>query len=277
MADKETDKSTGGTKGAGAYENPQWRHWFMLILSVAVIAIVLIVSYKYGHELSYVEKPDAEGAAAVAAQAKNPLVYLIPYFTNFAGVLLFIMNTSRKKRAGWQLRNFWGDHCFRVAQSCAYLFIVLWAWNYASKGGAVGDTFPPNIIGFLVGFFILRVERAMEGLGDKFEEARSAILPRAMMHVSAEEKRRQQVKLVYKVDDIATQYDVLRSQLDDRAARDHFDKTLDDAQKALTGEDPEQLKKTVNQLFREFDDVKKSAGEVLVPIEDLLIDSGKKK
>ena len=154
----------------------------------------------------------------------------------------------------------------------------MWAYNAAAadKVDAVATAFSPNILGFLVGLFILRVERAMEGLGDKFEEALTAILPRATQYVSAEERRRQQLKMVYKVDDIATQYDVLRSQLDDRAARDRFDQVLDEAQGAVGGEDPEKTKAAINKLIREFDDVKKSAGEVLVPIEDLLLESKKK-
>ena len=248
----------------GVYTHPQWRHLFMLALSAAVIGVVLFVSYEYGSELFH-----------KAVQYKT--LYLVPYLTNLAGVLIWIMNTSRKKSDRWKLRDHWGDHCFRVAQSFAYLFIVLWAWNSASKGGAVATDFSPNILGFLVGLFILRVERAMEGLGDKFEEALTAVLPRATQYVSAEERRRRQLKMVYKVDDITTQYDVLRGQLADRAARDKFDRLLDEAQSAVVGEDPEKLKASIDRLTREFDDIKKSASEILVPLEDLLGQTGKEK
>ena len=42
-------------------------------------------------------------------------------------------------------------------------------------------------MGFLVGLYILRVERTMGGLGEKFEEALMAILPKAASYTVREE------------------------------------------------------------------------------------------
>ena len=42
-------------------------------------------------------------------------------------------------------------------------------------------------MGFMVGFYILRVERTMGGLGEKFEEALMAILPKAASYAVREE------------------------------------------------------------------------------------------
>ena len=118
--------------------------------------------------------------------------------------------------------------------------------------------------------YILRVERAMEALGEKFGETLLTILPRSTQFVSAEEKRRKQMRMVYKVDDIKTQYEVLRNQIDDPGARDKIDAMVSEAETAMDGEDPDKLKETIDKLTWTFEEVKKSAGEVLVPLEELL-------
>ncbi len=233
-----------------------WRHVFMMVLSLIVIGIILLVTYKWGH--------------SILKTQKTGWILLVPYLTNLAGVLMFIMNTSRKKRENWALLDYWGDHFFRVAESFAYLFIVLWAWNSATRGGAVAMDVGPNIVGFLAGLFILRVERAMEALGDKFEETLMAILPRSVQYVSAEERRRQQLKMVYKIDEVATQYDVMRSQIDDPGARARIDELVVTARKAAQGEDPDLLAASVEELSRTFDDVKQTVGEMRVSVDEFL-------
>jgi hypothetical protein len=240
----------------GIFKLRRWRHMFMALMSLAVISIILIVTVKWPETILSTEK--------------KGFILLVPYLTNLAGVLMFIMNTSRKKREKWSLLDYWGDHFFRIAESFAYLFIVLWAWNTAKEGGAVGVEIGPNIVGFLVGLFILRVERAMEALGDKFEETLMAILPRSVQYISAEERRRQQLKMVYKIDEVATQYDAVRVQIDDPGARAKIDQLVDSARKAALGEDPDQLAASVEELSRTFDDVKQTVGEVRVSVDEFL-------
>ena len=46
-----------------------------------------------------------------------------------------------------------------------------------TETGIDGTYLTPNIMGFMVGLYIPRVERTMGGLGEKFEEALMAILP----------------------------------------------------------------------------------------------------
>jgi hypothetical protein len=152
----------------------------MACLSAVIISIVLSLSYYQGGQLF-------DGDSAV-----SPVENLLPYLSNTAGVFLFIMHTSKRKRNNWRVRDYWGDHCFRLAESFAYLFLILWAWAAATNDGStpVVQRVPPNIIGFMVGLYIVRVERAVEGFGDKFEETITTLLPRATQYVSAEEQRR---------------------------------------------------------------------------------------
>jgi len=240
-------------------ENPAWRHLFMAGLSAVIIGIVLWVSYTDGPQLF------ADDAAVDGAKTPSGRDCVMPYLTNTAGVLLFIMHTSRRKRDRWKIRDYWGDHCYRLAESFAYLFIVLWAWPEGTD--PVVKQVPPKIIGFLVGLYIVRVERAMDGLGDKFEEILTTILPRATQYVSAEERRRQQLRAVYRVDDTITQYASLRPLIDDLGARAHIDKLVESAQTAVTGDDPDLVPKAVDELTRTFDDVRRGIGETIVPVE----------
>lgn len=255
---------------------PAWRQVFMLVLSVIVIAVVLWVSYCYGDILFGFSDSDGKE-------------YLIPYVTALSGVLLFIMNVARKKKKEWKLRDFWGDHCFRIAQSFAYLFFIMWAYYKVTNGGGDegGDeasnpasmtlALTPNILGFLVGLYILRVERAMDGFGDKFEEIITAILPRATRYVSTEERRRQQLRMVYKIEDIGTQYEALRPRIEDPAAQFKIDKLIDEAHSAAEGEDPDKVKPAVDALTRAFEEAKKSMGEVLVPLDEFVGSIDKEK
>ena len=56
-----------------------------------------------------------------------------------------------------------------------------------TETGIDGTYLTPNIMGFMVGLYILRVERTMGGLGEKFEEALMAILPKAASYAVREE------------------------------------------------------------------------------------------
>lgn len=269
MADENTVTENATDKkddGSSFKDNPQWRQIFMAILSAVIIGIVLVISYFEGSTLF---------AKGMPVSAKDSL---LPYLTNTAGTLLFIMHTSRRKRARWKIREYWGEHCFRLAQSFAYLFIVLWAWPTGTETGPAGSTVvvpsvnqvPPLIIGFLVGLFVTRVERAMEGLGDKFEEALTAILPRATQYVSAEEKKRQQLRAVYRTDDMLTEYESLRPLIDDPAAQALIDDLAKKAKTAIAGDDPDAVTDAVDALGRTLETAKRSIGETLVPVETVI-------
>ncbi|MBU1700036.1 MAG: hypothetical protein KJ970_03305 [Candidatus Eisenbacteria bacterium] len=252
------------------YDSQNARHIFMLILSAAVIILVLIVSYFFGEELFLGATVTSQVIPSYGGGSVTGWQFLIPYVTCLAGVLLFILNISRKKREQWRLREYWGDYAYRVAQAIAYLFVVMWAWAQWADENIVPTNVPPNMLGFLVGLFILRVERAMDGLGTKLEEVLMTILPRSVAMMSAEERRRSQLKAVYKMDDIVIQYEALRSRIDDLGARDKFDERINEVQEVLEGDDPERAKKLVESLARDFEEVKQNSRELMVSFEDLI-------
>ena len=241
------------------------RNEFLFGLSMMVILIIVPLSVIYGDE--FFRSPDA-GAQAEGAFAQS---YLIPYLTCLAGVLLFIMSTARQKGDDWDLGRYWGEHSYRVAQAFAYLFVVWWAWSkVAADGGLEGTYIRPNILGFLVGFFILRVERAMDGLGDKFEEMLFAVLPRAARYTVVEERKRQQLRAGYKLTDIATQWDVLSTQVGNESAKEDFEARLRSALELAAGADPEKARHAADDVSRMFERLKAEAGEILIPVDDLV-------
>ena len=252
----EAEKETAKIRG---------RNWFLFGVSLVVILIIVPLSVIYGNEFF---GPPANGAAVQATPAQS---YLIPYLTCLAGVLLFIMGTARLKGDDWDLGRYWGEHSYRVAQAFAYLFVVWWAWSkVAEDGGLEGTYIRPNILGFLVGFFILRVERAMDGLGDKFEEMLFAVLPRAARYTVVEERKRQQVRAGYKLTDIATQWDVLSTQVGNEAAKEGFEAKLKDALELAAGADPEKARHAADEVSRMFERLKAEAGEILIPVDELI-------
>lgn len=246
------------------------RNWFLTALAAAVIIILVSISLVQGPVLfASATAPDTAGALPGGLLAR--MQYLIPYLTCLAGVLLFIMNTARSKRDEWDGSAYFGEHAYRVAQAFAYLFVVWWAWAKLEDDPLLKGTYiRPNILGFLVGFFILRVERAMDGLGDKFEEFLMALLPRAARFEVAEERRRLQVRASYRLTDIATQWEALRPQIADQGARDRLDDAMTRAQKIALDADPDRARHAVDELDRMFQDVRSTVGDVLVPVEELL-------
>jgi len=242
------------------------RNWFLFWTSLAVVLIIVPLSVIYGDEFFGTSTTGAQAAGAAPAQS-----YLIPYLTCLAGVLLFIMGTARSKGDDWDLGRYRGEHACRVAQAFAYLFVVWWAWSKLSAGGELQGTYiRPNILGFLVGFFILRVERAMDGLGGKFEEMLFAILPRAARYTVVEERKRQQVRAGYKLTDIATQWEVLCTQLGNEEAIEVFEDRLKTAIELAAGSDPEKARLAADEVGRLFERLKAEAGEILIPVDALV-------
>ena len=253
-SDEEEDKKEAAARASR-------RNWFLFWMSLVVVLIIVPLSLVYGDQ--FFGPPTTEAAA--------PQSYLIPYLTCLAGVLLFIMNTARLKGDDWDLGRYWGEHAYRVAQAFAYLFVVWWAWSKVSAGGELQGTYiRPNILGFLVGFFILRVERAMDGLGDKFEEMLFAVLPRAARYTVVEERKRQQVRAGYKLTDIATQWDILSTQVGNEEAVEIFEDRLKTAIELAAGADPEKARLATDEVSRMFERLKAEAGEILIPVEELV-------
>lgn len=245
------------------------RNRFLGLASLLVVTIILSLSLWSGDQFFA-----ADGASSVPSDRGAFGAYwlfAIPYLTCLAGVLLFIMGTARMKGDDWDLTKYWGEHTYRIAQAFAYLFVVWWAWARVPEGGGLEGTYiRPNILGFLVGFFILRVERAMDGLGDKFEEVLFAVLPRAARYTVIEERKRQQVRAGYKLTDISTQWDVLAAQVGNEAAKQDFEERLKRAIDLAGGSDPEKARHAADEVTRYFERLKAEAGEILVSVDELI-------
>lgn len=244
------------------------RNFFLTITSVIVLGIVLTLVVLRGDVLFAVAP--VEGQPPPPPPPESGFEYLIPFGTAFAGVLLFIMNVARDKREKFDFRKYFGEYAFRVAQTAVYLLIVWWAWTVWVQQGNTSTSLPPNILGLLVGLFILRVERAIEAMGEKFEEALNTILP-AAISLSGPEKRQTHLKAASDVRDLEAQWQLLRPRIPDLGARDKIDASLEAARSINEGRDSGKARTAATELSRLFEDVRASAdGESWVTLESLL-------
>ena len=247
------------------------RNAFLAATSAIVLGIVLTLVVQRGDVLFTVAQDTASTPPpTLPPTPPSGWSYLIPFGTAFAGVLLFIMSVARDKRSKFDFRKYFGEYAYRVAQTAVYLLIVWWAWTVWVARGNASTSLPPNILGLLVGLFILRVERSIEAMGEKFEEVLSTILPGAIS-LSGPEKRQVHLKAASDVRDLETQWQLLRSRIPDLGARDKIDAALEAARKVTGGRDSGKARTAATELFRLFDDVKESAdGERWVSLESLL-------
>jgi len=250
------------------------RNAFLTFTSLIVLGIVLTLVVQRGSDLFTVVQEVTEGTDATPPQPPptppSGWSYLIPFGSALAGVLLFIMSVAREKRSDFDFRAYFGEYAYRIAQTAVYLLIVWWAWTVWVGKGNESTSLPPNILGLLVGLFILRVERAIEAMGEKFEEMLNTILPGAIA-LSGPAKRQTLVKAVGDVKDLEVQWQVLRSRIPDLGARDKIDASLEAARNISEGRHSGRARLAATELSRLFDDVKASAdGERWVSLESLL-------
>ena len=238
------------------------RNIFLTCTSAIVLAIVLTLAVRRGGILFSI--PPEQGTPTPS------FGYLIPFGTAFAGVLLFIMSVARAKRSQFDFRAYFGEYSYRIAQTAVYLLIVWWAWTVWVQRGNDSTSLPPNILGLLVGIFILRVERSIEAMGEKFEEVLNTVLPGAIS-LSGPQKRETQAKAASDVRDLEAQWHLLRSRVPDLGARDKINASLEAARKVTEGRDSGKARTAATELSRLFDDVRASAdGERWVSWESLI-------
>ena len=235
------------------------RNTFLSVLAVLVITLVLWLAVRSGSDLF---GNDVHG-----------LEVLIPFGSAFAGVLLYIMGAARSLRSEWRIEVYFGEYVFRVAQAITYTMVVWWAWNAAVENDAASTALTPNILGLFVGMFILRVERAVVALGERFEELLSSILPGAI-RLDGPERRRDHVEAQGTVRELGAQWKILRPKISDMGARDRIDQAVETARELGAGRDSDTARKAAAELARLFEDVRAGAdGEQWVPLESLLTDT----
>lgn len=250
------------------------RNLFLSLLGALIIGGVGLLVVTTGPELfgSIDTTQSVSGTSTIpAGTAQEGLAwsYLVPFGSALVGVLLYIMGAARTLRSEWDGGAYFGEYVFRIAQTMVYLLIVWWAWTRFDEG-ATATTLPPNILGLFVGMYILRVERAVDALGDKFGEALNTVLPSAAQ-LTGPERRRVQVRAAGQVQDLEAQWKVLRPQIPDLGARDSVDEAVEAARKLSIGRDSERARAAATELTRLFEDVRAGAqGEQWVPMETVL-------
>ena len=159
---------------------------------------------------------------------------------------------------------------FRIAQAVAYLFIVQWAWAAGTDKAVPGTSLSPNLLGFFVGLFILRVERAIDALGERFEEVLTAILPRSLAYKTPQERRQENFKLRSKLEELEQQFETIRPQIRDEEGQAQFEEELRKALALADSENPEGLQEKVADLQHRYELMKKNLGVTVGPVEALL-------
>ena len=114
---------------------------------------------------------------------------LVPFVSTLVGVTFYVLYNVRKRRDRFDVK-FLPDYTFRAAQAVVYLYAILGMFHYLRSEGEEQALleWPPNLIGLFVGMYILHVERAMEGLGYRFEEVLTSVLGRSLSIPTRREK-----------------------------------------------------------------------------------------
>jgi hypothetical protein len=113
----------------------------------------------------------------------------VPFISTLVGVTFYVLYNVRKRRDRFDLK-YVPDYAFRAAQAVVYLYAILAIFDFLRSQDQRDALlqWPPNLIGLFVGMYILHVERAMEGLGYRFEEVLTSVLGRSLSLPTRREK-----------------------------------------------------------------------------------------
>lgn len=222
------------------------------IISVIIMAAVVVLT------LYDVRLPVLEG---------KKYTYL-PFVSALIGVLFYIMASARSRRQTFQLK-YLSDYFFRGAQAFVYVYIIMafiaTAGNTKDFGGLT-----PNLIGLFTGMFILHVEKAMEGLGQRFEEVLAGVFTRSLTAKTSREKQIDKVRYEQKFREIQTQNELLASLIDSpevvRLLNDEINKVKD----TVRNGEPEAIEDAVSKLALKHEEIKRMLREETITVKDVL-------
>lgn len=129
---------------------------------------------------------------------------------------------------------------------------------------------PPNLIGLLIGLFILHVEKAMEGFGERFGEALTAILGRSLEGKTPREKQMDRIRDEKKLEEIRQQAELIASQAPGRAVLEGFQKRLADVTDTVREGEPNAIHDDVVKLAWEFEQLKVALREETSTVAEIL-------
>lgn len=193
----------------------------------------------------------------------------LPFVSCLVGVTLYTLSAVKKRRDRFDLR-YLPDYLYRAAQAMVYLYVILAVgWQ---KEGAVLDfeRWPPNLWGLLVGLFIEHVEKAMEGLGQRFEEVLAGILPRALDAPTSRERQLGRVRLEQRFREIQTQAEMLLPQLRSPAVREALRAQIDGTLRTLREGDEKAIEDEIRRLALDFEQLKQAAREEDLTVGEIL-------
>lgn len=196
----------------------------------------------------------------------------IPFVFTLMGVAIYIMTSARIHRENFELR-YLPDYFFRGAQAVIYLYVIMSIIAQSSEQENAAYNFKnwkPNLVGLLVGMFIPHVEKAMEGLGQRFEEILAGILPRSLTAKTSREKQLDQLRLEQKFQDIKMQSEGLISQMRDPGLSSTLMERLQDVTKTIKDGDMDIVQEKVSQLSWDFEKIKQSMREEELTVQDVI-------
>lgn len=245
--------STDTARGESA-KHGQSRSWWATITASAVI-VVAVVGFAVLERL-----PTLQGSK----DQWTPFVFAL------IGVALYVMSSAKSRRERFDVR-YVPDYCYRAAQAVVYLYLIMAI--IAQAGPTEGYEFtnwPPNLIGLMVGMFILHVEKAVEGLGQRFEEVLAGFLPRSLVAKTSREKQLEQLRSEQKFQSIKAQSELLASQIRDPALRAEVPKRLAEAERAIRDGDLDSIEDAVNSLAWDYEQLKVGLREEEMTLAEVL-------
>jgi hypothetical protein len=177
-----------------------------------------------------------------------------PFAAALIGVSLYVMASVRKRRDRFDAK-FLPDYAFRAAQAIVYVYVIL-AIGVQSDKVTNLSAWPPNVIGLFVGMFILHVEKAMEGLGQRFEEVLTGLLPRSLAAQTSREKQTAQLSAEMKFRDIQKQSELLASQMRSSSLYSALQTRLKEVEGTIRDGDPDAIQDAVSALAGVFERIK---------------------
>jgi hypothetical protein len=195
----------------------------------------------------------------------------VPFVSAVVGVILYVMSSAKTRKERFEFR-YVPDYCFRAAQAVVYLYVIL-AILEQTRGQQNGYDFtswPPVLIGLLVGMFILHVEKAMEGLGQRFEEVLAGLLPRSLASPTSRDKQLEKLRVEQKYREIKTQFEGMASQIPDPALVEQFQGRLSSIARAIREGDDAGTREEVDQLAPQFEQLKIGLREEAMTVAEIL-------
>ncbi len=226
------------------YQTRTW--WWSLVTPLFVVVLALVLA--------------ARNSLPILAQSTNQWT---PFIFALVGVLLYVMQQTRTRRERFEPR-YLPDYAFRAFQAVVYLYVIMAIIARTGTPGADFADWEPNLTGLFVGMFIQHVEKAMEGLGQRFEEALTAILSRPLTARTLREKQVDMVALEQKYRAIRVQAEGFAAVLSDPAVAVALQGMLASVETRLKDGDFDAIQAAVNDLAWRFELLKREQREMQV-------------